>query len=261
MPIDAPRLARLFLMFMAFPQSTFRFPVTQWTVVVQLSHEPDEAARRNALECLCRDYWYPLYAFARRLGHSQHDAEDLTQGYFAYLFEHNVLATASRELGKLRTFLLTVFQRYIGDEEDRQRAWKRGGRQVFVPLDLVEAEELYRHEPAGLATPETLYERTWALQVLRAAVETLRQSESNAGRGHVFELLAPFLDPDTAADARTDQAAQALAISPEGVRQAVGRLRRKFRLALRRQIAATLQDPGDPQIDEEMTALQAALRV
>lgn len=244
---------------MANPQSPTRFPATQWTAVVRLSHEADGAARRKALECLCQDYWYPLYAFARRLGHSQHDAEDLTQGFFGHLFEHNLLASANRELGKLRTFLLTLFQRYIGDEKDRMGAWKRGGRQVFVPLDLVEAEELYLHEPASFVTPETLYGRTWAMHVLRAAQETLRQAEAKAGHARTFEILAPFLDPDTAADTRTDTAARELEISPEGIRQAVSRLRRKFRTALRRQIAATLHEPDDRQIDEEMSALQAAL--
>lgn len=247
-------------MVMAFPQSDPRFPPTQWTAVVQLSHEPDETARRNALECLCRDYWYPLYVFARRAGHGQHDAEDLTQGFFGYLFEHNVLASANRELGKLRTFLLAVFQRYIGDVEDRAKAWKRGGRQVFLSLDSLEAEELYLREPAELVTPETSFERAWALQVLRAALDALRQTELKAGHGRVFEILAPFLDPDTAGDARTDLAALELGMSAEGIRQAVGRLRRKFRVALRRQVATTLQNPGDTQIDEEMSALQAALR-
>lgn len=260
MTIDGPGRASLPPVDMAAPHSNSQFPVTQWTAVLQLSHAPDEAARRRAMECLCRDYWYPLYVFARRIGHGQHDAEDLTQGFFAYLLEHQVLATASRELGKLRTFLLTVFQRYIGGEEDRQRTVKRGGRQVFVSLDLLEAEELYRHEPAESATPETLFERVWALQVLRAAMEALRQSETTAGHGGRFEILSPFLDPETTAEASTESAAGLLSMSPEGIRQAVGRLRRKFRLALRRQIAATLQDPGEAQIDEEMTALQAALR-
>src|SRR6478735_1042759 len=166
MPIDEPRAASLLRMLMGRPQSTSRFPVTQWTVVVQLSHEADQAARRAALECLCRVYWYPLYAFARRMGRSQEDAEDLTQGFFGYLIGHNVLATASRDLGRLRTFLLAVFQRYIRDAETRQQAQKRGGRHEFVSLDLLHAEELYRHEPADLATPETQFERSWALQVL-----------------------------------------------------------------------------------------------
>ncbi len=100
-------------------------------------------------------------------------------------------------------------------------------------------------EPAELVTPETSFERAWALQVLRAALDGLHQTEVKAGHGRIFEILSSFLDPETAADARTDRAALELGMSAEGVRQAVGRRRRKFRLALRRQVATTLHDPGD----------------
>lgn len=237
-----------------------QFPNTRWTAVVQLCQADDAEAQREALAGLCRDYWYPLYAFARRIGHSKHDAEDLTQGFFIYLVEHNPLATASRELGRLRTFLIAVFRHYIGDVEDRQRAQKRGGRHEFVSLNLLDAEDRYLHEPADPVTPETLFERSWALHVLKSALGTLRESEAKDGRSTVFEAIVPFLDPEATAPANTETVAQKLGISLEAVRQTISRLRRKFRDVLRQQIASTLNDPSEAQIDEELSALQAALR-
>lgn len=245
---------------MPLPNAQPQFPITRWTAVVQICHADDAEVRKQALADICCDYWYPLYAFARRFGHSQQDAEDLTQGFFSYFIEHNVIASANRELGKLRTFLLTVFQRYMRDESDRQNARKRGGDRTHVPLDLLNAEERYRHEPVDTATPETQYERSWALQVLRTAQSSLRQSEIKDGRERVHEVIAPFLDPEAAAQVTTEAAAQTLGMSPEAVRQAVSRLRRKFRDVLRQHIAATLRSPGDSQIDEELAAMLAALR-
>lgn len=245
---------------MPLPNTQPQFPITCWTAVVQLCQADDADARQKALADICRDYWYPLYAFARRIGHSTHDAEDLTQGFFIYLVEQNPLTHANRELGRLRTFLLTVFQRYISDVEDRKRAQKRGGHQEIVSLDLLNAEERYLHEPADPVTPETLFERSWALHVLRSALDTLRQSEAKEGRSALFEAIAPFLDPEATASASTETAAQNLGLSVEAVRQTISRLRRKFRDVLRQQIAGTLNAPSEVEIDEELTALQAALR-
>jgi RNA polymerase sigma factor (sigma-70 family) len=254
----AARLPRLAAM--SNTNAKHEFPKTRWTAVVQLCQADNEAARGEALAGICRDYWYPLYAFARRIGHSQHDAEDLTQSFFIYLVEHNPLATASRELGKLRTFLIAVFRRHIGDVKDRQRAQKRGGRQEFVSLDLLDAEDRYLLEPADPATPESIFERSWALHVLRGALETLRQSEIREGRSRTIDVITPFLDPETTASTSTEDAAHVLGMSNEAMRQTISRLRRKFRDILRQQIAATLHEPGEAEIDDELTALQAALR-
>lgn len=236
------------------------FPITRWTAVVKICQEEDPVQREEALAGICRDYWYPLYAFARRMGRSQEDAEDLTQGFFCYLIGHQVLAAASRDLGRLRTFLLAVFQRYIRDAGDRQQAQKRGGGREFVSFDRLHAAELYRNEPVDPVTPETQFERSWALQVLRMALETLRLSEHTESRRRTFAVLAPFLDPESTDTARPDLAARELGLSPEAFRQAISRLRRRFREALRQQISSTLRDPTEQQIDGELAALQAALR-
>jgi len=211
------------------------------------------------MEELCQAYWYPLYVFARRQGGTREDAEDLTQGFFQYLLEKNLIAAASKDLGKLRTFLLTIFQRYIGDARARDRALKRGGGVPLVPLDLREGEERYAHEPADPLTPEALYDRSWAMSLLAKSLDELGKSEARAGRGAQFAVLEPFLNASAVADGNYDAAATSLGMNGDAVRKAVSRLRHRFRDALRQQIAATLHDPDDEQVDEELMALRVAL--
>lgn len=236
------------------------FPVTQWTLLVNGCRAQDPELRRRSLEELCRAYWYPLYVFARRQGAGCEDAEDLTQGFFHYLLEKDLFASASQDLGKLRTFLLTIFQRYIGDVRDRDRALKRGGGQTLISLDLREGEERYANEPADPLTPEALYDRSWAMALLAKSLEELGKAEALAGRELHFKVLEPFLNASAVAEGSYETAALALGMNQEAVRKAVSRLRRKFRDALREQIAATLQDPDEHQVDEELMALRDALR-
>lgn len=236
------------------------FPVTQWTLLVEGCRAQDPERRRRALEALCGSYWYPLYVFARRQGGTREDAEDLTQGFFHYLLEKNLFASASQELGKLRTFLLTVFQRYIGDARARDRALKRGGGIAPVSLDLREGEERYVCEPADLRTPEALYDRSWAMALLGRSLEELGRNEGLAGRGAQFAVLEPFLNAAAVADGNYDAAASSLGMNGDAVRKAVSRLRKKFREVLREQIGSTLHEPDEAQVDEELLALKQALR-
>lgn len=235
------------------------FPVTQWTLLVAGCRAADPEERRRAMEELCRAYWYPLYVFARRQGGTREDAEDLTQGFFQYLLEKNLIASASQELGKLRTFLLTIFQRFIGDVRARDRALKRGGGVAPIPLDLREGEERYAHEPADPLTSEALYDRSWAMSLLAKALDDLGHAEARAGRAAPFAVLEPFLNAAAVADGNYETAAHALGMNGDAVRKAVSRLRHRFRDALRQQIAATLHDPDDGQVDEELMALRVAL--
>lgn len=236
------------------------FPTTCWTGVLQLLGTDDLALRKEALASLCRDYWYPLYAFARRMGRSQEDAEDLTQGFFAYAIERDVFSLADRDLGTLRTFLLRVFQRYIGDVRDREMAQKRGGGREIVSLNLDGGEELYARDLASNDTPELVFDRSWAQSLLRMTLATLAASEQSAGRGPQFDILQSFLIPDAVSEQSYEAAGQASGLNPEAVRQAVSRLRKKFRECLREQIAATLQQPDEVRIDAELSALRVALR-
>ncbi len=219
----------------------------------------DTGRRKQALADLCRDYWYPLYAFARRQGRSQEDAEDLTQGFFIHALERDVFSLADRNLGTLRTFLLKIFQRYMGDMRDRERALKRGGGREHLSLDLEGGENLYAADLATGESPELLFDRTWAQSLLRAAHAYLAASEQEAGRGQQFEIFQAFLTPDSVAEQGYESVASASGMTPEAIRQAVSRLRKKFRKALREAIAATLHEPDEARIDEELQALRVAL--
>lgn len=215
--------------------------------------------RHTAFAALCREYWKPLYVFSHRLGCDQQEAEDLTQGFFAYLAQRPALETATPALGKLRTFLLKIFQRYIADVRAHGNAQKRGGGAQIYSLDVEEGEELLPFDVAGTETPETLYDRTWAHALLRATLQDLDAAEEAAGRGPIFRVLKSQLIPEGAEQDRHEVAAKESGMSPEAVRQAVSRLRKKFRDCLRRRIAATLNEPDDARIDEELRALKMAL--
>lgn len=240
-------------------QTNSPFPQTRWTAIANVRQVADSRLPREALAGLCRDYWYPLYAFARRAGRSLHDAQDLTQGFVCQILENNLFAAAEQEKGKLRTFLLTAFRRYMGDVRDREQALKRGGGLEILSLNLDEGEERYGHEPADHVTPDILYERSWALAVLKCALNDLAGEEERAGRGAQCAVLEGFLSPESAGESDYAAASATLKTSEEAVRKAVSRLRKKFRGCLRRQIADTLHSPDEGRIDEELTALGAAL--
>ncbi len=228
-------------------------------MIANVRQMADSLVARQALAGLCRDYWYPLYAFARRAGQNLHDAQDLTQGFFGEILEHNLFAAAEREKGRLRTFLLTAFRRYMGDVREKEQTFKRGGGQEHLSLNLDEGEDRYVREPADHVTPEMLYERSWALTVLKGALKDLSAEEERAGRGAQCALLEGFLSPESTGESDYAAASATLKMTEEAVRKTVSRLRKKFRDCLRRQIADTLDAPSERQIDDELASLGAAL--
>src|SRR5580700_4380899 len=134
-----------------------RFHTTRWTLVM-ISAQNQSQAGQAALAELCQIYWYPLYAFARRRGHSPHDSQDLTQGFFLHLLEHRALSGVDRLKGKFRSFLQACFQNYLSAESRRAHRLKRGGQCKFVSLDLESAENRYRYEPEDYLTAEKIFE-------------------------------------------------------------------------------------------------------
>jgi RNA polymerase sigma-70 factor (ECF subfamily) len=210
-----------------------------------------------ALEELCRTYWYPLYAYVRRHGHSREDAEDLTQSFFARLLEKNYLEGVSSEKGKFRAFLLVALKRFLANEWDRANCQKRGGGVAPLSLDWQDAETRYQIAPADNLSPDKLYDRAWAVIVLERVISRLRNESGAEGRGGLYQQLKPYLMMG-GSDIPYAQAAAELKMTEGAVRVAVHRLRRRYRELLREEIGQTLANPA--QADEELQALFSALR-
>src|SRR6185503_34908 len=151
------------------------FATTHWSVIVTASKEIDSPHAREALETLCRTYWYPLYAYVRRQGHAPEDAEDLTQAFFARLLEKKYVANARRERGRFRTFLLAALTHFLADEWDKARRLKRGGGREIISFDAASAEERYRLEPVDQLDAAKLYERRWVTTLFDQVLARLEQ--------------------------------------------------------------------------------------
>jgi RNA polymerase sigma factor (sigma-70 family) len=231
------------------------FNTTHWSVVLAARGESADA--RAALEKLCRLYWYPLYAFVRRQGHSPEDVEDLIQGFFARLLERKDLETVQRERGRFRSYLLVSLKHFLINEQYRARTEKRGGGQALIPLDEVQAEKKFALEPVDKSTPEKIFERRWALALLDKVLEQLRKEYETTDRLGLFESLRWFLSDEPAEQSQAQIGAK-LGLSPGAVKQAVRRLRLRYRELLREEVAHTVATAAD--IDDEVRHLVAVLR-
>ena len=241
------------------PHSTIgapQFPPTRWSVVLTASAGGNEA--RAALEEICRLYWFPLYAFARQRGWSPEDAEDEAQDFLAQVAAGELLAGAVPARGRLRTYLLAAFQRDLIDAHRRAHRVKRGGYVKFLPIEALEAESRFSSTPVKNSAVAA-YDRAWAIACLDAAISGLEREYGDGRRLALFQSLRCFLDPEV----EGDYAATALAtgLAPNALRQAVFRLRQRFRVRLRQTIADTLDHPSECLIDEELAALRATLMV
>ena len=233
------------------------FHTTRWTIVMGAAQSQAQGAQA-ALAELCRLYWYPLYIFARRRGHSPDDAQDLTQSFFLHLLEHRALTGIDRLKGKFRSFLLASFQNHLSDAFDRARRLKRGGDREFVRLDAEEAEERYGREPVEFLTAEKIFDARWAMTVLQEALKKLSQEYATTGKTDTFETLKVFLDPNSSmAPPSYDEVANRLKVSTGGVKTLIHRLRKRYTALLREEVGRTVSDPTE--IDEEIHALCDAL--
>ncbi len=231
------------------------FATTRWSVVIAAG-SPSSPKSAAALSHLCQAYWYPLYAFVRRQGHSAHDAQDLTQEFFARLLEKNYLAAVSREKGRFRSFLLASLKHFLANEWDKARALKRGGGQEIIHLDAHDAETRYHLEPKEVQSADKIYERRWAMTLLDRVLERLREEQVAAGKAEQFELMKTCLMGERAAQPYAELAGQ-LKMTEGNVKVIVHRLRQRYRELLRSEIAETVASPAD--VDEELRQLFAAL--
>ncbi len=230
-----------------------QFPTTRWTLVVAAG-DPRRKEARSALVSLCENYWYPLYAYLRRRGHPSDQAQDLTQEFFTRVLEGRYLDRADPEKGRFRSFLLSSLKFFVADEEDRQRAHKRGGGQL-VSLEFSSGEERYQREPSHDETPERVFERRWALLVLDRVVERLRDEFVQHGRPEHFERLKIFLLGQS--DAPYAALAREMNTSEGALKVAIHRFRKRYRELFRQEIADTVADPAE--VESELRYLAAAL--
>ena len=231
------------------------FETTRWSLVLAAGGQNSSAAR-DALASLCEAYWYPLYAFIRRRGVTAEDARDLTQGFLASLLERRDFDNLRPDRGRFRAYLLAALKHFLANDAARQRTLKRGGGAILLPLVFDDAEQRYRVEPIEPATPETLYERRWALTLIERVLSQLRQEWDRKGRAAEFDALKETLLQSAPAAGYT-AVAERLGTTEGNIRVAVHRLRRAFQARLRQHIAETVADPGD--IDDEIRYLVRAV--
>jgi RNA polymerase sigma factor (sigma-70 family) len=234
-----------------------QFHTTRWTLVMASARDQSQTGRA-ALAALCQIYWYPLYAFARRRGHSPHDSQDLTQGFFLHLLEHRALSGVDRLKGKFRSFLLACFQNYLSAETRRAHRLKRGGQCEFVSLDLESAENRYQYEPEDYLTAETIFEARWALTLLDHAMTVLREEYVGRGKELVFNTLKGYVGiGENTSKASYEEAAKALGIGVGTVKTFIHRLRNRYLAVVREEVARTVSDPAE--IQSEIRGLCDAL--
>ena len=234
---------------------SYRFATTSWTQVLAAREAPSSESRQ-ALEGLCKAYWYPLYAFVRRQGHGREESRDLTQAYFAQLLEKGYLEDFDPSLGRFRVFLKASVKNFLSKERDKAQAWKRGGHAQFSSLSADEVEGRYRYEPVDRLTPEEIFERRWALTLLERVLEKLRQEFHDESRSEEFEKLRGYL---TGEELKVPyrEVAKELGSTETAVKTSVHRLRRRFGKLLREEIAETVAAPND--VEDEMRHLLRVL--
>jgi RNA polymerase sigma-70 factor (ECF subfamily) len=227
------------------------FLTTRWTVILQAgrSHTPQSD---DALQELCRTYWYPLYAFVRRQGHSREDAEDLTQTFFAQLLEKSWLEQLSSDKGRFRGFLHAAMKHFLANEWDKAHAQKRGGAVPHLSLDWQGADSTYQLMPAAELSPDKVFDRAWSITLLERVLARLEEENTSEGKAEHFAQLKGLLALGQSAIAYPELAIQ-LGLSEGAARVAVHRLRKRYRELLREEVAQTLAEPAE--VDGEMRAL------
>jgi RNA polymerase sigma factor (sigma-70 family) len=232
---------------------------TRWTVVM-LAAKSNDPAGKAALADLYQLYWSPLYAFARYRGYSPEDAQDLTQGFFVHLMEHETLTRANPLKGRFRSFLIGSFQKYLSVDAQRARCVKRGGDREFVSLDIQDAEGRLLAQPSENLTPEKLFDAQWAMTLLDRAMARLREEYTKRGDLSTFDVLKVIVDRVESKDLLSyEHAAKLLGVRTGAAKTLVHRFRKRYSATVRQEIARTVSDPAE--VDEEIHALCEALIV
>lgn len=239
------------------------FASTRWSVILAAadSQTPEEVAGA-ALSELCQHYWAPLYTFVRHRGYSSHDAQDLTQSFFAYLIENRIYARADRAKGKFRSFLLASLKHHLADARDREQTLKRGGGRQFLPLSeaqIEDAESFFQTEGAARVTTDEdrLFERSWAETLVNGALVRLASEYRGEGKANLFHELQTYLTSGAEPVPTYEELSGRLGVPASTLRSDVTRLRARYRRALRAEAARTVESEGN--VDEELRELLRVL--
>jgi len=239
------------------PATGAGFETTLWSTVLAAGQQDDSTRARDSLEKLCRIYWRPLYSFLRRQGTNPHDAEDLTQGFFASLLQKDALAQVRREKGRFRSFLLASLKNYASDERDKASAQKRGGGKPVLSLDVQDEENQYVVEPADQLDPAKLYDRRWAQTIIAVVVSRLKTDYALRGKSQLYAEISRFLF-DKKTDVTREEVARRLGIAVATVDVEVHRLKKLFGEVLRDEVAHTVSSSAE--VEEELKHLLASLQ-
>lgn len=231
------------------------FSTTHWSLVL-LAGKQQSGQSSAALEKLCRAYWPPLYSFIRRRGYAEHDAQDLTQEFFARFLKRNDFENVDPVKGRFRTYLLAALENFLSNQWDRSQAIKRGGGCAFLSLDEINAEQWHSFEPRDDLSPDKVFDAHWAASVLNHALTRLRSDMAEEGKGELFDTLKPFLTSEPG-EGEYAAAGQRLQRPAATVAVWVHRLRQRYREFVRMEVAQTLANPLD--LDLEMRHLLEAL--
>ncbi len=240
----------------AMDKSQYRpFATTQWSLVLEAGNRAGPEADQ-ALAELCSAYWLPLYSFARRKGYSRDDAADRTQEFFSRLIEKSFLETADPNRGRFRTFLLTLFERFLAKEFEKDRAIKRGGAHTILSFDFEVAESQCSEALSDEQTAERVFEQQWAMTLLHRVIGRLNEDYVSKGKGELFDRCRIFLNGGSG-ETVYSEVARELKMSEGALRVAVHRLRERFRELLRLEVAGTVA--SELEVDDELIALRKAI--
>jgi RNA polymerase sigma factor (sigma-70 family) len=232
------------------------FTTTHWSVVLAASQQESPQAA-EALEKLCRTYWYPLYVYVRRRGYGSEDAGDLTQDFFAHLLKNNAFATANPQRGKFRSFLVASLDHFMINQWNRAKTAKHGGGKATIPLDAAEAERRHQQELVSSLSPEKIFDQQWGFAVLEQALARLGREFADAGKEERFDRLKVFLTSKVNYG-QYPAVATELGLSTAAISLSVHRMRQRYRELVRAEIAHTVSSPAE--LEEEMRHLFAAIR-
>lgn len=234
-----------------------QFKTTHWNLVVS-SKQSDVDIRRQSLSELCQQYWYPLFAYLRRKGHTAESSADYVQGFFLELIDKSFLDAVEPDKGRFRWFLMSAIGRFVSNQQKKQTAQKRGGGQPVLSLNVESAEQRYQMEPDEGWTAEKLYDRRWALSILEQALAELTRIQTSRNKTDLYQALQPTLSGIPMSGEQYAEIAKRFSMSTGAVKVAALRLREKYRSLLVDLVRQTVTEPHivDGELEELLNALR-----